>query len=33
LVQKDSLVKYIKITDEIDPKFVNPEVRKIAKQK
>ena len=33
LMQKDSLVKYIKKTDEIDSKFVNPEVREIAKKK
>jgi tetratricopeptide (TPR) repeat protein len=33
LMQKDSLVKYIQKTDEIDSKFVNPEVRKIAKMK
>ena len=33
LMQKDSLIKYIRKTDEIDSKFVNPEVRKIAKRK
>jgi tetratricopeptide (TPR) repeat protein len=33
LMQKDSLVKYIRKTDEIDSKFVNPEVRKRAKMK
>lgn len=33
LKQKDSLVKYIRKTDEIDSKFVNPEVRKIADMK
>ncbi len=32
-MQKDSLIKYIKKTDEIDSKFVNPEVREIAKKK
>uniref|UniRef100_UPI00404B784F tetratricopeptide repeat protein n=1 Tax=Flavobacterium sp. TaxID=239 RepID=UPI00404B784F len=29
LKQKDSLKKYIRVTDEIDPKFVNPEDREI----
>ncbi|QOW09884.1 hypothetical protein Q73A0000_05655 [Kaistella flava (ex Peng et al. 2021)] len=33
LKQKDSLIKYIKKTDEIDSKFVNPEVRKLTKKK
>jgi tetratricopeptide (TPR) repeat protein len=33
LNQKDSLVKYIKKTDEINPKFVNPKVREIANEK
>lgn len=33
LYQKDSLRKYIKKTDEIDSKFVNPEVREMAKKK
>ena len=33
LMQKDSLRKYIKKTDEIDSKFINPEVRKIAEKK
>lgn len=32
-VQKDSLRKYLKITDKLDPNMVNPEVRKIAAQK
>ncbi|KFF10072.1 tetratricopeptide repeat protein [Flavobacterium hydatis] len=31
ITQKDSLRKYIKITDKIDPNLINPEVRKIAK--
>ena len=30
--KKDSLNKYIKKTDEIDPKLINPEVRKFAKK-
>jgi tetratricopeptide (TPR) repeat protein len=29
-IQKDSLRKYIKITDKLDPKIINSEVRKIA---
>ncbi len=32
-IQKDSLRKYLKITDKLDPKMVSPEVRKIANQK
>lgn len=31
--QKDSLKKYLKITDKLDPKMVDPEVRQIANQK
>ena len=31
-MQKDSLVKYIRKTDEIDAQFVNPEARKIAEE-
>lgn len=31
--QKDSLIKYIRKADEVDSKFVNPEVRKLAKKK
>ncbi len=30
--QKDSLRKYLKITDKLDPKLVDPQVRKIAAQ-
>ena len=33
LTQKNSLKKYIKITDEIDSKFINPEIRKIVNEK
>lgn len=32
-MQKDSLRKYIKITDKLDPKMVDPKVREIAAQK
>jgi tetratricopeptide (TPR) repeat protein len=32
LMQKDSLIKYIKKTDQIDSKYINPEVRKIAEK-
>jgi tetratricopeptide (TPR) repeat protein len=31
-MQKDSLRKYIKKTDKINPKLINPEIRKIANQ-
>jgi len=31
--QKDSLIKYVSKADEVDSKFVNPEVRKLAKKK
>ena len=33
LNQKDSLVKYIKKTDEIDANFINPKVREIANKR
>jgi hypothetical protein len=33
LTQKDSLKKYIKVTDRIDSKFINPEIRKIINKK
>jgi tetratricopeptide (TPR) repeat protein len=33
LKQKDSLIKYIKKADEIDLKFIDPEVRKIVEKK
>ncbi len=32
-VQKDSAMKYLKITEQIDPSAVNPEVKKILNQK
>lgn len=31
-IKKDSLKKYMKITDRLDPKMIEPEVRKIASQ-
>ena len=31
--QKDSLKKYLKITDKLNPKMIDPDVRKIATQK
>ena len=31
--QKDSANKYLKITDKLDPKAVNPEVRKMLRKK
>ncbi|WP_113651555.1 tetratricopeptide repeat protein [Pedobacter namyangjuensis] len=30
--QKDSAIKYLKLTDKIDPKAINPQVRKLLKQ-
>jgi Cytochrome c biogenesis factor len=32
-MQKDSAIKYLRMTDKIDPKMINPEVRKILTDK